>query len=171
MELTIAVVRKTQGRKGEVAAEILTDFPERFGAMISVRVVKPTGTGSRLPIESFWFHKGAVILKFSGIDSISDAETLVGSEVRIAREEARKLSGNQHYIFELVGCRVVDDHNGNWLGVVAEIVVLGGKNLLAVKTQGGETLIPFAEEICCRIDPQQQEIRVRLPEGLLELNA
>ncbi|MBZ5554381.1 MAG: ribosome maturation factor RimM [Acidobacteriia bacterium] len=169
-EITLALVRKTQGRQGEVAAEILTDFPERFHQMKRVRLVKTGEAGSWKELEKVWFHKQAVILKFSGIETITDAEALVGSEVRIPQSEALPLPRNHHYIFELVGCRVVEDHSSREIGRVKEFLEAGGNNLLALETSHGELLVPFAEEICFSVDVQRREIRVRLPEGLFELN-
>jgi 16S rRNA processing protein RimM len=169
-EITVALVRKTQGRRGEVAAEILTTFPERFEHMRRARLVKSGEAGSWLQVESAWFHKQAVILKFSGVDTITDAEALVGSEVRIPRSEEVPLPRNHHFIFELVGCRVVEDESNREIGRVIEFLEAGGNNLLSVETDHGEFLVPFAEEICCSIDTRRREIRVRLPEGLFELN-
>lgn len=169
-EITVALVKKTQGRRGEVAAEILTDFPERFFQVRRVRLGKTGEAGSWREVEKAWFHKRGVILKFTGIETIAEAEALVGSEVRVPQSEALPLPINHHYIFELVGCRVVEDHSSREIGRVSEFVEAGGNNLLAVETGRGELLVPFAEEICCAVDTQRREIRVRLPEGLLELN-
>jgi 16S rRNA processing protein RimM len=169
-EITVALVRKTQGRRGEVAAEILTDFPERFNQMRRVRLAKTGEAGSWREVEKVWFHKQAVILKFIGIETITEAEGLVGSEVRVPQSEASPLPRNHHYIFELVGCRVLEDRSSREIGRVKEFVEVGGNNLLAVETGHGDLLVPFAEEICCSVDTQRHEIRVRLPEGLFELN-
>ncbi|MBZ5536009.1 MAG: ribosome maturation factor RimM [Acidobacteriia bacterium] len=169
-EITVALVRKTQGRRGEVAAEILTDFPERFSRMRRVRLAKTGEAGSWKEVEKVWFHKQAVILKFTGIETIAEAEPLVGSEVRVPQSEALPLPVNHHYIFELVGCRVLEDQSSREIGRVKEFMEAGGNNLLAVETDHGDVLVPFAEEICCSVDTERREIRVRLPEGLFELN-
>ncbi len=170
-EIVVALVRKTQGRRGEVAAEILTDFPDRFKSLKRVHLVKADGTGAWKEIESFWFHKQAVILKFSGIDTISDAEAWTDAEVRIPKEEAVPLKGNSFYLFELMGCAVIDDASGRRIGRVIAVSTDGGQVLLTVEADDGEKLIPFVEEICCSIDPERQVIRIRPPQGLLELNA
>ena len=170
-EIVVARVRKTQGRRGEVAAEILTDFPERFQSLARVRLIGADGTASWRELEAAWLHKQAVILKFSGVDSITAAEALIGAEVRIPRSQAVPLSGNAHYVFELVGCDVVEDESGRRIGRVEDVTVSAGQHLLAVDTGQGEALIPFVEEMCRSIDVPHREIRVRLPEGLLELNA
>jgi 16S rRNA processing protein RimM len=170
-EVTVARVVKTQGRRGEVAAEILTDFPERFEKLKEVQLVKPEGSRQQRSIESFWFHKNFVVLKFSGFATITEAEALIGAEVRIPRNEAVALPRSRHYVFELVGCQVVDDASGCEFGRVNEVLGAGGNTVLAVKSDQGELLVPFAQEICRSIDVQRREIRVRLPEGLLDLNS
>jgi 16S rRNA processing protein RimM len=170
VEITVARVQKTQGRKGEVAAEILTDFPDRFEKSKCVRIVTGDGTGSWQVIEEAWFHKQYIILKFLGIDSITAAEALKGAEIRVPQSELRSLPPQHHYIFDLIACRVVDDVSGQEIGHVRDFSEFGGNQLLCVETAQGERLIPFVEPICCSIDTHQRIIRVRLPEGLLELN-
>lgn len=166
----VARVRKPQGRKGEVAAEIWTDYPERFLKLKEVCLVKRDGTSSRLELEAAWFHKKSVILKFCGIDSIGAAESLVGCEVRIPYSEVHPLPEDRHYVFEVIGCRVTDDSTGQAIGEVKDCVEFGGQWTLNVETGQGEVFIPFASEICCSVETKQREIRVRLPEGLLEVN-
>ncbi len=169
-EIAIALVRKTQGRHGEVAAEILTDFPDRFQSVKRARLVKPDGTNEWRNIENFWFHKRAVILKFSGMESLSQAKEWVGAEVRIPRSEAVPLSGDSYYLFDLIGCQLIDDENGRPLGKVRDWLGTSEHGLLSVELQGRELLVPFASEFCRGIDIEHREIRVRLPEGLMDLN-
>ncbi len=166
--VTIARIRRPQGRRGEVAAELFTDFPQRFLEAATVWLYLP-GKGHRpAGLESAWFHKGAVILKFAGVDSISDAEKLAGCEVRIPAGERRPLQGSAVYWADLPGCRVME--RGRELGVVRWLDPTVGTPVLVVDTSDGELLIPFAEEICRRIDVAGRVIEVELPEGLKELN-
>src|SRR5512136_689675 len=86
--VTVAKVTKTQGRKGEVAAALMTDFPERFATRKRLLALESDARGERrreLELEDYWLHKGGVVLKFVGVDSISQAETLVGCEIQIPR--------------------------------------------------------------------------------------
>src|SRR5213075_508541 len=91
--VTIARVSKTQGRHGEVAATLLTDFPELFATRKKLFALSDKQSGAaepsrrKLELDEHWFHKGMVVLKFAGVDSISDAETLVGSEIQVPRSE------------------------------------------------------------------------------------
>src|SRR5262249_46868631 len=91
--VTLAKVTKTQGRKGEVAAALLTDFPERFAERKKLYAVNYAQKERRreVQLEDHWFHKGGVVLKFAGVDSISMAEELIGCEIQIPANERAQL--------------------------------------------------------------------------------
>ena len=115
-----------------------------------------------------------VILKFAGVGSISEAEQLVGDDVMIPSAERQQLPGGMYYLGDLLGCRVINYEQE--IGHVADWEDTGGGLLLHVEpidkaAAGDEILIPFAEEICSKIDVAARVIEVRLPEGLLGLNA
>jgi len=165
--VAVGLVRKTQGRRGEVAAEVLTDFPDRFRAGEELWLSNGAAWQKRL-LEGSWFHKGRVILKFRGCDSITAAEALAGFWIEIPRAERRPLPPGIVYLSDLIGCVVRE--NGQTVGTVEAIEETGATPLLNVRTAEGELLIPFAAEICQTVDVEKQEIQVRLPEGLQELN-
>src|SRR5712672_3545552 len=112
--VTIARVVKTQGRHGEVAATLLTDFPELFATRRKLFALGGKQSGEaeflrrKLDLDEHWFHKGMVVLKFAGVDSISDAEILVGSEIQVPRSERATLGSDEFYVSELIGCTVTD---------------------------------------------------------------
>src|SRR5258708_8002836 len=106
--VTIARVIRTQGRKGEVSAILLTDFPERFDSRRRLFVLDMKGARRSMDLEDHWFHKGHVVLKFAGIDSISDGETLKGSEIQVPFSERAPLEEGEVYVSDLVGCTVYD---------------------------------------------------------------
>lgn len=179
----VARIRSTQGRRGEIAAEILTDFPDRFVAGASFVLRRGATGGEPVPyrVDDAWFHKGGVILKFAGVDSISQAETLVGCEVLIARSERRELPAGSVYMPDLIGCDIVEGgvEGGKVIGRVTNWEEPGGVALLHVAVSGEdnrnpnrsyEALIPFAAEICTSVDVAGRVIHVRLPEGLLDVN-
>jgi len=169
--LTVARIVKTQGRRGEVAAEILTDFPERLAARREVWLWNGTSEPRPIEVERAWPHKSFLVFQFAGCASMEQAQELVGLEVQIPRGEAAPLGAQQFYLDELAGCRVFEQASGRELGRVRELVATGGTPLLAVETpEGKELLIPFAEEYCPRIAPAEKLIEVVLPEGLRELN-
>jgi 16S rRNA processing protein RimM len=171
--VTLARILRPRGRIGEVAAEILTDFPERLTGLNSAYLWDGRGEPRRLAIRSCWLHQGQAIFHFEGSDSISEAKRLVGLEVQIPMAERMSLPAGTYYISDLVGCEVWE-HGSSLLGTVRDVQPTGegspGTPLLVVEAQGGELLIPLAEEICTRIDPAARRIEVVLPEGLRELN-
>jgi 16S rRNA processing protein RimM len=162
--VTVAVLGKTRGNRGELSALALSSKPERFE---SLREVYLFGGGERHEVESAWFHEGTLILKFRGIDSISDAEKLRGAEVRIPRGERISLEPGEFFESDLIGCDVADVTSGQSLGKVAGWQDAGGAGLLVLEDG---LLIPFARSICVEIDPQARRIGVQLPEGLADLN-
>jgi 16S rRNA processing protein RimM len=168
MEDLVAVARivKTRGIKGELVAEILTDFPDRFDLLDDVAGVTPTGETLSLKIEDHWFQNGRVILKFAGYDSIEAGETLRDTEICVPESEAVELDKDEYFDWQLIGCRV-ETAGGEGLGEVAEIMRPGGTELLVVRGDK-EYLIPFVNAICVDVDIENKLIRIDPPEGLLE---
>lgn len=188
---------RARGRRGEVAAEILTDFPERLTHLTEVWLADPHDEAlppRRVAVRRCWLHRGRAIFHFEGCNSIADAERLRGLEVRVPLEQRVALPAGKYFVSDLIGCEVYeaaeasevkeageiptasasDSSPASFLGVVREMQFLGkeihGTPLLVVETSQGELLIPFAEEICRNIDVAGRRIEVRLPEGLRELN-
>ncbi len=170
--LAVARIAKPQGRRGEVSAEILTDFPERLFELERVFLESPAGPPEPFRVEKVWPHKGRAVWKFAGVDSIDQAERLRGRHVLIPQSERMPLPAHQYYVAELQGCKVVVERDGTRreVGIVTDVEPTGGTGLLHVKTERGETLIPLAQEICTRIDTEAKVIVIDPPEDLLELN-
>jgi 16S rRNA processing protein RimM len=130
------------------------------------------GDGSRreLKVEEFWPHKSYLVLKFAGIDSISDGEALIGCELQVPDAERAKLEAGWVYVSDLVGCMVVDGDRE--IGSVRDVQFGAGEApLLLVKTGSKEYEIPYAEAYLTSTDLDGKKIFMRLPEGMLELNA
>jgi len=162
--VTVALLGKPRGNRGEVTAITLSSNPHRFAELSHVFLF---GSGTRVQVESTWFHLGTLVFKFAGIDSISDAEALTGAEVRIPFSERRPLDPGEYYHSDLIGCKVHDRASGALIGMVTGFEDGGSSGLLQV---GPTLLIPFTKAICVSIRPESREILVDLPEGLLELN-
>lgn len=170
--ITIARVQKVQGRVGEVLTELHTDFPERFAERTQLYGWRPaSGERRELQLEEFWPHKGGMVLKFAGVDSIEDATPLVGLEIQIPVSERAELEDGAFYISDLTDCRVTAD--GREIGVVSDVSFgAGSAPLLIVKGDGGkEWMIPFVEGFLTRLDVKGKQIEMQLPEGMLELDA
>jgi 16S rRNA processing protein RimM len=119
-----------------------------------------------MEVERAWMHGDQLILKFKGVDTISDAEKLAGADVAIPFEQRAALTGDEVYESDLIGCEVFDA-TGRSLGTVTDFEETGGTPLLHI---GDDLLIPFAKSICVKIDPAHKQIVVDLPAGLLDLN-
>ncbi len=147
---------------------------ERLARLGEVYLFGPDGlpvSDRPFEVESVWEHRGRVIFKFRGTDTISDAEHLRGAEIRIPRAQRFQLPEGEYYHDDLIGCEVTDADSGCPLGRVASWQESGGSGLLEVRTaDGDEMLVPFARSICVGIDVERRQITVRLPEGLKELN-
>lgn len=175
----VARLIRPQGRRGEVLAEILSDFPDRFTGMDHAFLWR----GADRPVtpillEQSWLHKGKVVLKFAQVDSISAAEELRGAELVIPQEERIPLPSDEVYISDLIGCELVD-MSGNEtpsprvLGRIRDVIQQAQTaDLLIVEgAEGIDYEIPFAKAYVVNIDVTGRRLEMRLPTGLLEVNA
>ena len=165
--VTIAKIVKPRGLRGELVAELLTDFPERFENLKKVIGVRPDGGRRDLRIEDAWFQKDRVVLRFEGIDSIEQADTLRDIEICVPQSETVELDADEYFDWQLEGCEV-KTNDGERIGKVREVMRTGGTENLVVDGDGRDYLIPFAGSICTEVDVEGKLIRVDLPEGLLE---
>lgn len=168
--ITLARVVKTQGRHGEVAVEVHSDVPGRLRSGLRLFALAENGSRRELKIEDAWPHKDFVILKFAGVDSISEAEALVACELQVPRNERAQLQDGAAYVSDLVGCALID--HGREVGVVSDVRFGAGEAPLLVLGSGKSELeIPFAQEFLVRVDLAAKRIEMNLPEGLLDVNA
>jgi len=187
----LARIRRPQGRKGEVFAEILTDFPDKFSErrqvwLLAAEVPAAAGaaaeTGARaaaqaprqVELMNHWLHKGGVVLHFAGVDSISAAELLAGLTVAIPREERVELGEDEVYVGDLIGCTLVDVARAEAVAVGTIENVdrsAGAAPLLVVRGAKGEVLVPFAKSYLRKIDLEAKRVEMTLPEGLINLNS
>jgi 16S rRNA processing protein RimM len=171
----LAHVRKPQGRVGEVFADILTDFPEKFAERKRLFLLPPKGEARELSLEDHWLHKGGVVLKFVGVDDINAAELLKGFEVAIPVEERVPLGEDEVYISDLIGCVLVDVSGAEpvVVGTVTGVDKTAGPvDLLEVEREGtgkDELLVPFAKAYLRKLDVAGRRVEMALPEGLTEL--
>jgi 16S rRNA processing protein RimM len=186
--IVLAHLLRPQGRKGEVLAELFTDFPERFEDHKRVFLAAPGFAGEETEaraaeVVAFWLplgkNEGRVVLHFAGIDTISDAESIAGQDVLVPRAERLALDDESVYVSELIGCTVYDGSLP--VGVVEDVQFAmsadGGRRLddaaplLAVRSlEGDEILIPFAKALLVGVDTEAKRIDMTLPEGLVEVN-
>jgi 16S rRNA processing protein RimM len=174
--ITIARVMKVQGRFGEVLAELHTDFPERFEQRRKLFAwFEVSGQRRELQLEEFWPHKGGMVFKFEGVDSIEQAETLLRAEIQIPAAERAELEPGAVYVSELLGCVVVETGKAEAVNIGRVVDVnfdAGTAPLLIVDNESGKQfMIPFVESFTKKLDLKAKRIEMQLPEGMLELDA
>lgn len=169
--ITLARVVKTQGRRGEVAVEVLSSVPDRFVEGMRLLALGEDGQRKPLTLEELWPHKGLLVMKFEGVDSISDAETLLKSELQVPRSERAELEPGWTYISDLAGCALYD--GDRLVGTIEDVQFGAGEApLLIVRGEAKQPYeIPYAEPYLERVDIAAKQVRMRLPEGMLEVNA
>lgn len=190
--ITLARLLRPRGNKGELAAVILTDFPERLTALREVHLSDGKTQPRLTVVKRCWLsqnHKGQAVFHFAGCDSINDAEKFRGLDVQIPFDQRVKLPENVYFIEDLKGCSVFElpvqsaplaspacsaDSVPKLLGVIRDVEIPGegvsGTPMLVVDSSSGELLIPLAVDICTRIDTAARRVEVVLPDGLRELN-
>jgi 16S rRNA processing protein RimM len=195
--VTVARIVRARGNKGEVVAELLTDFPERLKSLSQLFLAAENaaangGEPRAVTLKSFWIdrnHPGFGIFHFDGVASISEAEKLRGLEIQILFEQRVSLPAGLYFVSDLIGCSVFElpqraaplasppcsaaeapAHLGSVAGVFFPGESQPGVPLLSVQTSAGELLIPLAEDFCKSIDVAARRIDVFLPEGFHELN-
>jgi 16S rRNA processing protein RimM len=144
--IVIARAVRTHGLKGEIVAELLTDFPERFEAVNELVVVSQSGERKQGRLEDYWFQKNRVVLKLADYDDIDKAKELIGSDFAIPASERVPLDEDEYYDWELEGCTVKVRNES--IGEVRSVMRTGGAEILVVADQSGkEQLVPLATPI------------------------
>ena len=190
--VAVAHILRPRGNKGEVAAQLWTDFPQRLTELREVFVADVKDEPRRVELVSCWLsqnHRGQAVFHFAGCSSISEAEKFRGLDVLLPIEQRVILPAGHYFISDLIGCSVFERAREAspvssspcsmstapaLLGSVTDVEPTGeglpGTPLLVVDARGGELLIPLAEDICTSIDVRGRRIEVVLPEGLRDLN-
>ncbi len=186
--VTVARILRPRCNKGEVAAELFTDFPERLKTLPQLFLADGKSAPRGVSLKSFWAdrnHPGFGVFHFEGVASINDAEKFRGLEIQIPFEQRVSLPAGKYFVTDLIGCSVFElpsaapsvasspysiGETPALLGRVQDVFFPGeaqpGAPLLSVATSSGELLIPLAEDICKRIEISARRIEVLLPDGL-----
>ena len=166
--VVIARAVKPRGLKGEIVAELLTDFPERFEDVDELVLVSPRGERTVKRLDDYWFQNDRVVLKLSGYDDVDAAKELVGFEFAVPESERVSLPADHYYDWELEGCTV--KVGAESIGQVNSVLKTGGAEILVVTDNSGrERLIPLADSIVVEVDAAGKTIVIDPPEGLLDL--
>src|SRR5262245_53898579 len=167
--VAVGRIVRTQGRRGEVRLEPLTDSPERLRELRECWLVPPAA-GERREVEAVWFQGRVPVVKLAASDSMSAAQALVGRLIMIPRTAVRQLPPDRYYAFDLVGC-AVETPEGARLGTVSEVLVGPEHDYWTVQENGRSWLLPAVTAIVERVDLVARRVVVRPPEGLVELDA
>jgi len=166
--VVIARAIKPRGLKGEIVAELLTDFPDRFEDLEELILVSPGGERTTKRLEDYWFQNHRVVLKVADYDSVEAAKQLVGFEFAIPEQDRVPLPADHYYDWELEGCTV--KVGAESIGIVKSVLKTGGAEILVVMDDSGkERLIPLADSIVVEVDAAGKTIVIDPPEGLLDL--
>lgn len=166
--VTIARAVRPRGLKGEIVAELLTDFPDRFEDVEELVLVSPNGERTTKRLEDYWLQNDRVVLKLADYNDVEAAKELVGFEFAVPESERVPLPADHYYDWELEGCTVKVDAES--IGTVKSVLKTGGTEILVVADESGkERLIPFADSIVVKVDAAQKTIVVDPPEGLFDL--
>ena len=173
--IVVGRVARAHGNRGQVIANVETDFPDlRFRPGNALHVVDG-GRLRRLEIAAARFHAGRPVLTLAGIGTMDEAEALAGRELRVPESELPGLPPGSFYHHALAGC-TVRTVEGADVGTVTEVAGSAGAHRLLVRRADdpdgatGEIDVPLAESICVEVDPERRVIVVDPPAGLLELN-
>jgi 16S rRNA processing protein RimM len=182
----VGTILRPHGIQGEVTVALWSDNQRRFAPGVEFRATSPAasrpagpaaspaGAGRPAParrerllrIERCSPYKGGLRVAFTGIADREAAESLRGLELRVPLADVPDAPPGTYYVFELIGCRCVDESDGD-IGKVVDIHEDGGGTLLEVESDGTRSVIPFVEAFVVRIDRESRRIDLRLPEGLL----
>jgi len=164
----IARAVRPRGLKGEIVAQLLTDFPDRFEDVEELVLVSPCGDRTTKRLEDYWFQNDRVVLKLADYNDVDAAKELVGFEFAVPESERVPLPADHYYDWELEGCTVKVGVES--IGTVKSVLKTGGTEILVVADENEkERLIPFADSIVIEVDAEQKTIVVDPPEGLLDL--
>src|SRR5678815_2383228 len=166
--VVIARAVKPRGLKGEIVAELLTDFPDRFEEVEELILVSPGGERTTKRLEDYFFQNDRVVLKMAGYDDVETAKELVGVEFAVPESERVSLPADHYYDWELEGCTV--KVGAESIGTVKSVMKTSGTEILVVANESGhERLIPLVDSIVVEVDTVGKTIVIDPPEGLLDL--
>ncbi|UCG84150.1 MAG: 16S rRNA processing protein RimM [Dehalococcoidia bacterium] len=159
--LIVGHILAPQGIKGEVKAQVVTDFPDRFAPGEFVYI-----DGRPLEVEGSRPHKQHLVLKLAAVDTRQDAEELRGRDLCIPRSEIRELPDGEFYAFQLIGLDVFT-MEGNHVGRITDIMTTVGNDIYILQGERGEILIPAIEDVVKSIDLDKGRVTIEAIEGLL----
>ncbi len=164
--LTVGEIVAPFSRFGEVKVNLLTDFPERFERLKQIALRSPDNTLTLKSVASARLHKGQILLKLNGVETMNDAEALRGWKVQVRQADAVPLAENEFYIHDLIGCEVVTEE-GTSLGKITNVLLNPANDIYVVGSGKNEILLPAIRDVVQRVDVQTRKVWVTPTPGLL----
>jgi 16S rRNA processing protein RimM len=171
MDLVVGRVVKAHGITGEVVVEVRTDDPDvRFAPGSTLRGKPKAGPERRYAVESVRPHGGRLLVRFDGVADRNAADALRGTLFVVDSENLPPIEDpDEFYDHQLEGLRVTTVA-GAAVGTVAEVLHTAAGELLSIRTDNGEVLVPFVSAIVTSVSLVDQMIEIDPPDGLLELS-
>jgi 16S rRNA processing protein RimM len=163
--LLVGRVARAHGIRGQVVVSPETDFVEERFRAGQILLVGPADAAAQRRIDDVRFHRGRPIVRFEGVDTMSDAETLAGAELWLPESTLAPLPDGTFYRHDLIGCEVRDTHDA----VIGRVTAVEGTLDRSYLVVDGDVMIPLVEGICDRVDLAARQVVVNPPEGLIDL--
>ena len=166
--ISFGKISKVHGLSGEVKLFPFSRQLDNISTLERIFIIKTPGSSpTELLITNRRVHKNSAVLKIKGIDSIEEAEKLVGSVVHIEDTDLIELEDDEYYWFDLIGLKVYTD-KGEYVGTVESLIDRSLQSLLVVKNEEREHLIPLTEPIVQKVNLDESKIIINTVEGLLD---
>jgi 16S rRNA processing protein RimM len=163
----LGTVIKLHGYLGELTVFLDVDKPDNYRKLESV-LIEINSDLVPFFIQHLSFKNNAVIMKLEDVNTLEQAEVLVGQSLYLPLERLPPLSGKKFYFHEVINFEVIDKTEGS-LGVVDKILDLPKQAVIQIMHKGKEVLIPISDEIIIAVDREKKQLHIEMPEGLLAI--
>ncbi len=158
--IAVGQLGKTRGVCGEIYVTPTTDFPERFLDLKEIHV-REHGQWEKMAIVSAQLIAGRPVLKFKNVNCPEEASRLTNRELAVTDDQLVQLPGNTFYLFDLVGCIVIDVGTGHELGEVTDVQQFPANDVYVIRSKTGkEVLFPAVKKFVRRVDITERRILV-----------
>ncbi len=158
-------ILRPHGIRGEVVVDLKSDLLACFTEGVEVRFTTVKGQEGSLDVERAREHKGRLIIKFKGVETRDDADSLRAHTVWLTREQVGPLDEGRWFVQDILGVDVYTDE-GEHLGEIAEVLNMSANDVYVVRAEGREILLPAIEQVIKEVDLEDRKMVVHLMEGL-----
>jgi len=159
------MIARAHGLEGEVVVEPWSDAPGRFAQGSALTAVLPSGSSAQLVVGSMRPFQKRLLVRFEGIATRTEAETLRGADLTVARSDVQPAPEGRRYRFELIGL-TARTPAGEILGTIADVFATGSNDVYVIQGPRGELLLPALADVILEVDVPAGTITVAPPAGL-----